>query len=80
MAGRSNIIPFALAGAPRCAGCNARMSLMRSQPDPNGGRYMFEMFACVPCKSSWLKVRPIRRSKASRVCAFDRPRRFRSTG
>jgi hypothetical protein len=76
----ARVIPFPCPRAPRCDCCGGRMGLIRSQPDPNGGRYMFEMFGCEPCRANSLKVRPVRPATAARVYPFARLRRVRPTG
>ena len=76
----TNVIPFPLPRAPKCWHCGVRMALLRAQPDPNGGDYMFEMFACDPCRERRLNVRPLGRAPTSRVYEFGRLRPLRSAG
>ena len=64
---QARIIPFRHPSAPRCEKCQRRMTLAQLQLDPNGGRYMFEMFECRGCETCQLKVRPIQTNEQSQT-------------
>jgi hypothetical protein len=47
--------------APACGHCGRPMRLASFQPDPNGGRYMYERFQCAGCGVETPHVRPLSR-------------------